>query len=89
MNACNKKNSEFFLPQIFPTYISVKISVHKPKTQITELLEDGTIKMEVRAIPEKGKANIEIIKFFRKEFKISVTIKSGETQSKKLLLLEE
>ena len=78
-----------FLPSTFPAYISVKVKTGKPKTEISGKLDDGTLKMDVKAIPEKGKANSEIQKFFKKSFGIRVTIKSGSTNSTKLLYLEK
>lgn len=41
--------------------------------------------MEVKALPEKGKANLEIIKFFSKEYKKDVRIVSGKTSKVKLV----
>ena len=78
-----------FLPQKFPTYLSIKITPNKPTTKITGIMNDGTLKIELKAIPEKGKANKEIIKFFRKNFGLTTTIKTGNTQRKKLIYLEK
>jgi uncharacterized protein (TIGR00251 family) len=41
--------------------------------------------MDVAQKAEDGKANEEIIKFFRKEYKWNVEIKSGLTSHKKLI----
>ena len=78
-----------FLPKTFPVYLSVKVIPNKPTTQIVEIMGDGTVKIELSAQPEKGKANQELQKFFKKNFEILCTVKTGSTQRKKLLYLEK
>jgi len=57
-----------------------------PQAGRTELIEDERkLKLYLKSAPEKGKANTELIKYFKKEFKISVRIKSGETSREKIL----
>ncbi len=57
-----------------------------PNSSRTELIdEDGKLKLFLKAIPKKGKANQAIIKFFKKEHKLKVEIKSGEKGRDKLL----
>lgn len=65
-----------------PFFIFVKTNM--PKTRITNI-EGNSIKLDVHAIPEKGKANLEIIKFFKKEFKKNIEIISGHNSKKKLV----
>ena len=47
--------------------------------------EEGKLKLYLKAAPEKGKANAELIKFFKKELKLSVRIKLGESSREKTL----
>jgi len=47
--------------------------------------KDISLVMQVHAIPEQNKANIEIIKFFSKQFKTKVRIVKGLTNREKLL----
>jgi len=61
---------------------------NSPKTEITEVDKDS-IKLNVKAQPEKGKANKEIIKFFSKLLKKQVTIKTGKTTKTKILSIQE
>ncbi len=57
----------------------------KTKAQKNEIISwDGeTLEIRIKAIPEKGKANQEIIKFLNKTLKEKVTIKSGHTSKEK------
>ena len=48
-------------------YLAVKVIPGSSKTEFRELLADGTYKIAVAAAPEKGKANLELIKFLAKE----------------------
>jgi len=67
---------------------SLKILV-KPNSKKTEIIgwdkEKNALKINVNAHPEKGEANIEIVKFFKKIYKKDVRIKSGLTSKTKIL----
>ncbi|RAL55478.1 hypothetical protein BLD25_04475 [Candidatus Gracilibacteria bacterium GN02-872] len=72
--------------------LKVKVITNAQKTEITGELEDGTIKLKVRAIPEKGKANSEIIEYFSKILNLNkskIEIISGKTSKIKLLKIEK
>lgn len=57
-----------------------------PNSSRTELKEDNNqLKLYLKAVPEKGKANLAVIKFFKKELGISVEIISGATAREKVL----
>jgi len=69
-------------------YLRIKVLVNAGKTEIKEEMEDNTIKIAVKAVPEKGKANLELIKFLAKEFvvdKNKVKIISGAGDRLKLI----
>ena len=69
-------------------YLRIKAHPNSPKTEINSILEDETIKINISAVAEKNKANIELIKFLAKEFgvnKNSVTIISGKADRVKLI----
>lgn len=56
------------------------------------LLADGTVKTRIAAVPEKGKANEELISFLAEEFGVSkhnVTIISGSSDPLKLVRIEK
>jgi len=67
---------------------SLKILV-KPNSKKNELLgydeSRKAVKVAIAAQAEKGKANIEVIKFFSKLLKKQVLIKSGLTSKEKVL----
>lgn len=69
-------------------YLRVKANPGASKSEIKQILDNETIKMNVAAIPEKGKANKEIIKFFAKLFKLkkeNIKIISGASSKIKLI----
>ncbi len=47
--------------------------------------ENDRLKLYLKAPPEKNKANLELIKFFKKEYHLVVEIKSGATSREKVL----
>lgn len=74
----------------FPFYFRVKVIPKSPKTEFVETLEgeELTYKIRIKAVPEKGKANAELIRFLAKEFNLSrenISIISGQTDSLKLV----
>lgn len=79
-----------FPPKIttFPVYFRLKVIPNQPKTEYVSTMDDGTIKIRVAAIPEKGRANKEIIRFFAELLGVTkdrVEITSGAGDSTKLL----
>ena len=56
--------NETFLKELptLPAYVRMKAVPKQPKTEIFAHMDDGTWKIRVAAIPEKGKANVEIIR---------------------------
>jgi len=44
-------------------------------------------KLYLKSVPEKGKANQDLIKFFKKQYKIKVQIKSGHKSRDKILVV--
>ena len=47
---------------------------------------DGVLTVAVAAPADKGKANLELVKFLSKELKRQVRIKSGVTKKEKVLV---
>lgn len=74
-----------FLEQISgKTHFKVIVKTNKPKTDLVSF-SDGVFRMDVKAQPVEGKANIEIIKYFKKNHKLNVEIISGKTSKEKLV----
>lgn len=72
--------------------LKVKVITNAQKTEIIWELEDWTIKLKVKAIPEKWKANSEIIEYFSKILNLNkskIKIISGKTSKIKLLKIEK
>lgn len=67
-------------------FINIKVNPNSSKTTIKEKLTDETIKIDLKASPEKGMANKELIKYLAKIFKTSTEnikiIKGGKSKSK-------
>ncbi len=74
-----------------PLYLRVKAIPSSAKNEVLEILEmeEGpTYKIRIKAPPQKGKANQELIKFLAKELEISkqnISIISGHTEQIKLI----
>jgi len=57
-------------------------------TEVKEVMDDESIKIDIAAEPEGGKANIELIKYLAKEFGVpkgNIIIVSGATSRQKLI----
>ncbi|MFC1801349.1 DUF167 domain-containing protein [Nanoarchaeota archaeon] len=64
--------------------LRVKVTPNSSKTEIKSI-EKSLVKINLNAPPEKDKANKELIKFFKKQFKLNVRIKIGKTSREKVL----
>ena len=73
------------------TKLKIKVTPRSKNRQITEILEDGTIKIRIKSSPIDGKANHELIEFLSNAFNISrkyISIKSGKSTRRKILMIE-
>lgn len=69
-------------------YLAVKVLPNNAKTEIREIMADGTYKIAVAAPPEKGKANLKIINFLAKELAVAknnIKIIAGAGDRSKLI----
>ncbi len=58
--------------------LKIIVKTNSPKTEIIGYDEDRTVlRVNVNAVPENNKANIEIVKFFKKLLKKQVKMVSG------------
>lgn len=72
--------------------LKLKIISKANKTEFVSKMEDNTIKLAVASVPEKGKANSEIISFLSKEFNVGkqdIKIISGKTSTVKLIQIKK
>ena len=74
--------------------LSLKIRVipKSPKTEWGGVLDDGTIKVKVAAVPEKGKANEQVCAVLAAHFKVpvrSVQIVMGHGSPRKVVRIDQ
>lgn len=55
------------------TYLRVKVTPKQPKNEFFWVLDDWTLKIRIKAVPEKWKANSELLDYIAKELKIKKT----------------
>ena len=73
-------------------YLRIKVSPNSSKTIFRSKLEDDTIKIDIKAQPEKGKANKELIKYLSSIFEVdknNVKILSGMNDRLKLIKIKK
>lgn len=80
-------------------YLRIKVIPKSPKTELVEIFEDPsedgmvtTHKIRVKATPEKGKANEELIKFLSKELNVNksqISIVCGKSDRLKLVKIAQ
>lgn len=63
--------------------MAVKVIPHAQQPKIIE--ENGHLKIYLTSLPDRNKANLELIRFFKKEFKLKVRIKSGMKSREKVV----
>jgi len=70
--------------------IAVKVIPRAAKTECIGFLEDGSLKIKLAAVPDKGKANEELRRFLAELFELDrsqVSIVAGETSQRKRVRL--
>ena len=65
--------------------ITVKVIPRSKKTEYVGILDDGSHKIRLKALPENGNANRELLHFLRNETGNDWEIVSGNTGSRKIL----
>ncbi len=73
-------------------YLKIKAIPGAAKTEVKDVMADGTIKISVAAQPERGKANIELLRFLAKEFgvpKDSLALVAGAGDRVKLIRIKK
>jgi len=73
------------------TIITIRVIPRAKKSEISQMLADGTIKIRLTAPPVEGKANQALVRFLADVFDISpsnIEIISGKKGRKKVVLIE-
>jgi uncharacterized protein YggU (UPF0235/DUF167 family) len=68
--------------------VRVKVIPRSSRTELAGELADGTLKIKLAAVPEKGKANEELCVFLAAHYRVKkteVTVISGHTAALKLV----
>jgi len=66
----------------------VRVHPGASRTKAKSILADGTVKIDIAAVPEDGKANAELIRFLAEEFdvpKSRVEVVRGQTSKTKVI----
>lgn len=66
--------------------LRVKVIPKSSRNEVSGYMADGTLKVKIAAVPEKGKANAALCRFLAEHFGVptrDVEILSGETSSHK------
>ncbi|MBT4651232.1 YggU family protein [Candidatus Woesearchaeota archaeon] len=63
--------------------LKIKVVPNSSKSELKEV--NGELKLYLKEVPEKGKANKEIVKFFKKKIGMEVEIKYGLRSRNKTL----
>jgi len=72
--------------------IKVRVIPRALRTEIFDILSDGTYKIRIKEKPEKGQANKALIKYLSTVLKIprsSVMIISGDTARQKIISIKD
>lgn len=67
------------------TILYVKVIPRAKMTELVGYMDDGSLKVRLKAIPEDGKANDELLKFLEKIGLGNWKIRSGVTSTRKIL----
>ncbi len=63
--------------------LQIKVIPRARKTEWAGVMDDGSIKIRLKAVPEDGKANTELLKFLEKETGEKWEVVSGFTNTRK------
>lgn len=70
--------------------LNVRVVPKAARTDIAEIMEDGTLRIRVAAVPEKGKVNSALLEFLAKVLQVpqsNLEIVAGETQRDKIVVV--
>ena len=73
-----------------PVRINVKVVPRSARNQIVDLQADGTWRIRIAAVPEKGKANAELCDFLARELGVAraqVQVVAGHSSQRKQVLI--
>jgi hypothetical protein len=68
--------------------LQIRVVPRSPVTAWAGLLADGSVKLKIAAVPEKGKANEALVRFLAREFSVpraQIEILAGASSHAKLV----
>ncbi len=84
-------SSQFPAPSSGFLVLPLKIRSSAQRTRVRGMMADGTIKIDVAAAPEDGRANAELVRFLAEELGVgrgAIEIVSGKTAGRKVVRVE-
>lgn len=73
-------------------HLQIKVIPRAKKTEFVARMDDGTLKIRLKAAPEKGQANEELIRFLAEALELNpkdIELISGFTDARKLLRIPD
>jgi len=67
-------------------YYEIKVKPNSSKSEIK--IKDNEIIVYLKSLPQNNKANLELIKLFKKQLKKDIKIKKGLISKKKLIYIK-
>lgn len=65
--------------------VKIKVIPRAKKTEIIGKMDDGSVKIKLKAVPEDGKANAELLHFLEKKYGGNWEIIAGATNTRKMV----
>lgn len=68
--------------------LSLRVRPNAPRTKVKDVMDDGSVKIDLAAPAEEGKANKELVRFLAEEFGVHVSqveLLSGGGNRRKLV----
>ncbi|MCC6589124.1 MAG: DUF167 domain-containing protein [Bryobacterales bacterium] len=72
--------------------LTVKVVPRSAKSEVVGAMADGSLKVKVAAVPEKGKANEAVCEVLARHFKVPVsrvTVIAGATSTRKRIRIDQ
>ncbi|MEK9159561.1 MAG: DUF167 domain-containing protein [Patescibacteria group bacterium] len=73
-------------------HLQIKVIPRAKKTEYVATMSDGTLKIRLKAVPEKGRANEELIRFLAESLHVhqeNIEIISGFSDARKLVRIPD
>ncbi len=74
------------------TILSIKVVPRASRSEIVGKMDDGSLKVRLAAVPEKGKANAELCEVIAREYEVpirKVEVIAGATSTRKTVRIND